>query len=212
MKLRKKPTFDKSVADDFYPKTYSVPPVFDTTKLNWFPHLNIEQSNELNMSPIIPKDVKGVISKKKSTSDPGPDALTYGILKHLPATHHFMATLYSKLLLKSPKPPSLWQTSKIALIYKRNEQDNPRNFRMIALTSIVGKVFHQILSSRTLEFMTNNGYIDNSMQKAFINNINGTIEHNQLLQEIIQHARHHKKTCHITFFDLKDAFGSISHE
>ena len=52
---------------------------------------------------------------------------------------------------------------------------------------------------------------DNSMQKAFIHNINGTIEHNQLLQEIISHARINRRTCHITFFDLKDAFGSISH-
>ena len=50
------------------------------------------------------------------------------------------------------------------------------------------------------------------MQQAFIHNINGTIEHNQLLQETLQHARHNKKTCHVTFFDLKDAFGSISHE
>ena len=137
--------------------------------------------------------MKSVISKKKSTSAPGPDALTCGILKHLPAAHHFMATLYSKLLLNNPKPPTLWQTSKIALIYKRNEQSNPRNFRMIALTSIVGKVYHQIISSRTLKYMTTNGFIDNSMQKAFINNINGTIEHNQLLQQIIQHARHNKK-------------------
>ncbi len=59
--------------------------------------------------------------------------------------------------------------------------------------------------------MIGNGYIDNSMQKAFIHNINGTIEHNQLLQEVISHARVNKRTCHITFFDLKDAFGSISH-
>ena len=51
--------------------------------------------------------------------------------------------------------------------------------------------------------MTNNGYIDNSMQKAFINNINGTIEHNQLLQEIIQHARHHKKLVILRFSILK---------
>ena len=33
-----------------------------------------------------------------------------------------------------------------------------------------------------------------------------------MLQEVISHARHNKRTCHITFFDLKDAFGSISHE
>ena len=100
----------------------------------------------------------------------------------------------------------------VTLIHKRNEPSNPKNFRMIALTSVIGKLFHQILSDRILDFLIKNNFLDPALQKAFIKNINGTIEHNQLLQEIISHARHNKKTCHITFFDLKDAFGSISHE
>ena len=60
--------------------------------------------------------------------------------------------------------------------------------------------------------MIENKFINDSMQKAFIRNKNGCIEHNQLLQEVISNARSNGKTCHITFFDLKDAFGSISHE
>ena len=62
-----------------------------------------------------------------------------------------------------------------------------------------------------LDYMIANGYINPAVQKAFIRNINGTIEHNQLLQEVVSHARRNHKTVHITFFDLKDAFGSISH-
>ena len=34
---------------------------------------------------------------------------------------------------------------------------------------------------------------------------------NQCLQEIIKSARIDKKTAHITFFDLEDAFGSVQH-
>ncbi len=33
----------------------------------------------------------------------------------------------------------------------------------------------------------------------------------QFLQEVSSHAHKNKKTCHVTFFDLKSAFGSISH-
>ena len=47
---------------------------------------------------------------------------------------------------------------------------------------------------------------------AFICNVNGTIEHNQLNQQVLKHARRNKKIYHVTFFDLKDAFGSISHD
>ena len=60
--------------------------------------------------------------------------------------------------------------------------------------------------------MTVNNFIDSSVQKAFIRGINGVIEHNQVLGEIISHAKRNNKTCHITFFDLEDAFGSVSHD
>ncbi len=208
----KKPTFTKECADNFYPSTYSVAPEYDRTKLNWFPFLAVpEQPKEFNMSAIKPGDIKKILSAKKSTAAPGPDAFTYGVLKHLPSTHHLLATIYSKILLDSPSPPSLWQQSKVTLIYKRNETSVPKNFRMIALTSVAGKIFHQIISDRMLDYLISNGYIDSSLQKAFIKNINGTIEHNQVLQQVISHARRNKRTVHITFFDLKDAFGSISH-
>ncbi len=83
---------------------------------------------------------------------------------------------------------------------------------MIALTSVIGKLFNKIISDHILDYMIINNVINTAVQKAFIKNINGTIEHNQLLQEVISHAHKHKQTCDVTFFDLKDAFGSISHE
>ena len=208
----KKPTFTKATADEYYPKMYSNPPVFNPSDLNWFPFLKTPTTpTPFNMSPIKPKDIKNILSNKKSTSAPGLDGITYGVLRRLPSAHHFLATLYSKILLDSPTPPDLWQNSNVSLIYKRNETENPKNFRMIALTSVIGKLYHQIISDRTLDFLILNGYLDPAVQKAFIKNINGTIEHNQLLQETLSHARRNNKTIHVTFFDLKDAFGSISH-
>ena len=83
---------------------------------------------------------------------------------------------------------------------------------MIALSSVFGKTFHQILASRTTDCLTENNFIDSSVQKAFIRGINGVIEHNQVLGEITCHAKRNNRTCHITFFDLEDAFGSVHHD
>ena len=47
--------------------------------------------------------------------------------------------------------------------------------------------------------------------KSFLPGINGYIEHNIMLDEIISQAKAKKKTMHITFFDLEDAFGSVPH-
>ena len=41
--------------------------------------------------------------------------------------------------------------------------------------------------------------------------INGCIEHNAAMEEVIKSARKNKKTAHISFFDLEDAFGSVPH-
>ena len=60
--------------------------------------------------------------------------------------------------------------------------------------------------------MIDNGYMDPTAQKAFIEGVNGCVEHIEVVHEVIQHARLNKKTAHITWFDLEDAFGSVSHD
>ena len=50
-----------------------------------------------------------------------------------------------------------------------------------------------------------------SVQKAYIQGINGCIEHVQVIQEVIEHAKANHKSAYITWIDLMDAFGSVSH-
>ena len=59
--------------------------------------------------------------------------------------------------------------------------------------------------------MVSNKYLDPIAQKAYIEGINGCIEHVTVVQEVIKDTKHNNKTVHITWFDLEDAFGSVSH-
>ena len=54
--------------------------------------------------------------------------------------------------------------------------------------------------------------IDPVLQKGFIPGINGCVDHNLVMDEIIKDARMKRRTVHITFFDLADAFGSVPHQ
>ena len=195
------------------PQKYSSKHDLDPAKLNWFPYVHVPDEHHVpyNMSSIKPKDIKAILKQKKATSAPGDDGLLYGLLRNLPSTHHFMATLFTKILLCEPNPPESWSKSKVVLIYKSGTTDKPENFRMISLTSCVSKVFHQVLANRTGAYLTKNGYIKSDVQKAFLKGINGCIEHNIVLQEAIAFSKNRKKTLHVTFFDLADAFGSVSH-
>ena len=83
---------------------------------------------------------------------------------------------------------------------------------MISLTNTIGKSYHLILAKRTTTYMLDNKLIDPKIQTAFLPSINGCIEHNICMEEIIRHAKIKRLTLHINFFDLEDAFGSKSHD
>ena len=48
-------------------------------------------------------------------------------------------------------------------------------------------------------------------QKAFLKGVNGCLEHVEIMQEIIQDAKNKRRTVHVSWYDLEDAFGSVSH-
>ena len=113
--------------------------------------------------------------------------------------HHILATLCNKIL-STGCPPSTWSESVVTLIHKKGPTESPQNFRMIALTGCIGITFHLIMANRFTSYLTENNDIDETLQKAFLLRINGCIEHNLVLDEIIKHSRVNKKTLHTTFF------------
>ncbi len=204
-----KPGFTKEQADAYYPLKYSKDAYVDPAQLNWFPWIPIPQSS-FDLSPVRPKNLKNILASKKAKSSPGDDGILYGLLRKLPTTHRFLATMFSKQLLYGD-PPECWSQCRVTLLYKAGENTDPGNFRMIALTSCVGKLFHQVLANRTIDYLLANHLIDNTTQKAFLPDLNGCVEHARCLTEIVADARNRKRTVHVTFFDLADAFGSVSH-
>ena len=204
--------FSKEVADIFYPSTYSTPHTINRDQLGWIPEVDATSFTvPFDTSIIVPGLVKATLARTNKSSSPGPDGIRYGILFNLPSTHHIMATLFTRVL-QLGTPPSSWGESNITLIHKKGPEEDPTNFRMIALAPVFGKCFHLILAKRFTNFLLDNKIIDPAVQKAFLPGISGCFEHNIVMQEIIKQARVSKKTLHLTFFDLADAFGSVPHE
>ena len=172
------PTFDANLANQYFPQKYSTPNPIVIDNLSWFPYLPVQLDARIgfNLDPVRPRDIRLILKNKKATSAPGPDGLMYGIFRKLPATHRFLATLFSKLLVTGD-PPSSWSKSEVTLIHKAGDTDKPENFRMISLTSCVGKLFHQILSDQIANYFLRNKFIDPETQKAFLKGINGCMEH-----------------------------------
>ena len=167
---------------------------------------------EFDMSPVRPKLIKKTLKKLSNASAPGPDKISYFHLKSLPSTHHYLATLFSKILLKSPCAPASWCKGNLRLIHKSGDPTNPANFRPIALTSTIGKLFNRILASRLERYMMDNAIINSEVQKGFLSGVAGVFEHILSLNAIIDNARMHGLPLSMTFIDLRNAFGSIPHQ
>ena len=129
----------------------------------------------------------------------------------MPSTHHFLATLFSKILLHSQDPPSSWRHANIITIHKKGDPLLPANFRPIALTSVIGKLFHKVLADRFEDYLVHNSMIDKSLQKGFLRGVNGCMEHVFAVQSIISNAQEHSLPFAMSFIDLRNAFGSVSH-
>ena len=136
--------------------------------------------------------------------------MLYGVLARLPSIHHILATLFTKIN-KSCLAPSSWASSLVVLAHKDGDPKDPAMFRMIALTPTMGKICHQVKAERMAKYMRRNNYIDETTQKAFLRGVNGCVEHIQVIQEIIQDAKHRHRAVHFSWYDLSDAYGSIPH-
>ena len=168
--------------------------------------------HEFDLSPITPGIVKRTLKKCKSNSTPGPDGITYHHLKMFSSSHHFLATLFTKIISTTQESPPTWCSGKIILIHKEGDVSSPANFRPIVLSSTTGKLLHKILALRLEKYCLSNDVIDPTLQKGFLSGVNGTMEHIFAVSALISHARSNGLPVSMTFLDLRNAFGSISHK
>ena len=154
------------------------------------------------------------IKRSRSSSVPSPfDQVSYLIFKRCPSLQIALLDLFNASWSQSVIPAQ-WKLAAIKLIAKSSQIDEPTsssNFRPIALTSCIGKLFTSILRNRWLDYMTENGFLDRSIQKAFLSATPGCVEHHCMLATILAEARKKHKLLAVYWLDLANAYGSVHH-
>ena len=162
------PKFSEEVAFQYFSSTYHVEPRSFTTP-DWMPSppTPVEEFN----CDRITMEISAAIRKSKAKSAPCPlDGIPYLVFKKCPALVVALHDLFNTCWAQSTVPQQ-WLTASVRLIGKQAAEDDPmapNNFRPIALTSCVGKLYTSILSHQWLLFMLSNGYLDRVIQKAFM--------------------------------------------
>ena len=206
-----KPQFTEDQAVEFFTSTYkSQPQVFE--KPTWMPSPD-PPTTPFDDSPISLTEIQATVKRSNSSSSPSSfDQITYRIFKRCPSLCRALLDLFQQCWCTSSVPDS-WKHAAIKLIGKSpaiEHPDVPSNFRPIALTSCVGKLFTTILKNRWSNFMLENKYLD-KVQKAFMTATPGCIEHQAKLATILHDAKSKHKSLAVCWLDLANAYGSVHH-
>ncbi|GFT24601.1 transposon TX1 uncharacterized 149 kDa protein, partial [Nephila pilipes] len=114
------------------------------------------------------------------------------------------------ICLKFKDIPKAWKISNCVLIHKKDDLDLIDNWRPIALSNTIYKLFMKCLTRKLQDWCEFNQVLS-SAQKGFTPH-DGVIEHNFLLAQSLELAKRNKTEIFLAFLDISNAFGSIPHE
>ena len=134
--------------------------------------------------------------------------MPYHLWKSTPASADLLSKLYNTWLLSNRLPPS-WKRSTTILIYKGDES-LPGYWHPISLQTTIYKIFAAAMA-KCLASWALTGKKLSSCQKGFLP-MEGCAEHCFLIESLLCDAKRRKKDLRIMWLDLKNAFGSVSHE
>ena len=84
-------------------------------------------------------------------------------------------------------------------------------FRSISLLNVEGKIFFSVMASPSTKYLTEDGYINTSVQKRGIPEVSGSFEHPTMIWKAIKRAKSEKINLDVVWLDLANAHGSVPH-
>ena len=166
--------------------------------VNQYPISFTSDNTESYNHPIQLEELKDAINSSKDFL-PGRDNIHYQLLKHLPLSSLKLLLSIFNHYWTTDTVPNSWHNATIIPIPKPGkDHTNPTNYRPIALTSCLCKIFEKILNTRLVWFLEQNKILTPE-QSSFRKQ--RTIHHLVRLEAYIRDAFAHKQHVVAVFFD-----------
>ncbi|KAK3798623.1 hypothetical protein RRG08_005034 [Elysia crispata] len=125
-----------------------------------------------NSKPPSLKEINAVVQKARAKSAPGPNGVPYLLYKRCPNVlkrlHKILRGAWSNLKISEQ-----WMFADGVCIPKEQNSTEINQFRPISLLNVEGKIFFSVMASRLTKYLTENGYINTSVQKGGIPGVSG---------------------------------------
>jgi len=165
---------------------------------------------EFDLSTPTLRDLQTAVKGKSNRNAPGINAITFLVYKKCPGLLKYLFRVIKRVWMSRQIPRS-WQCALVVLIAKSSNLTMPGEFRPIALLNAEGRIFFTLMQWRLSDYMIKNGYIDSSIQKGFMKDVAGCIEHSETMYQMLLDARRNKRDICVSWIDLANAYGSVEH-
>jgi len=157
-------------------------------------------------------EVKSSLNRIKPDAATGTDGIPAIILRSCSsAIAPSLCSLFNDLLAKGSVPKE-WKQANIIPIHKKRDKKDISNYRPISITSLISKCLERTVTSRLLEHMRSNGFI-NDNQHGFIPGKSCTTLLSNLLDDCYAGLNKRAvKQVDVVTLDWAKAFDSIPHE
>ena len=157
-------------------------------------------------------EVKKCVKRQKNGKAAGPDEIPYepnvqewGIER--------MTDVFNRVW-REEKVPKKWNEPRVTLLHKGGHKSNKelRNYRPIALTNTVGKIFSAVLNERLCKWIERNRVLGEE-QNGFRIHVGRRAEDNIfVLNEMIERKRSEGRKLYLGFLDIEKAYDRVSRE
>ena len=151
------------------------------------------------------EEIESAVKSLKSGKASSIDMISNEILKSLDSNHRLLLqNLFNVCLTKGTYP---WNCSIITPLHKKGNKANPDNYRAVAVSSVIGKLFSTILLERLINFRNDN-CPDPPNQLGFTKKAQ-TYDHILTMKTIASKYKKLNKPVYAIFVDFKKAFDSV---
>jgi len=205
-----KPEFGKEAADAFFSKQFADSDrSFEYKPLEGLPRPP-RPKTPFRVGCITDREFGHVLRKKKNGSAPGMNGIPYTVYKRCPRVATVLLNIF-RAVWERREIPSSWQVGRVTLIPKSGDNSDPGLMRDITVLNVEGRLFWAVFQRRLASFLVENEYLPRAVQKAFLENVAGCVEHATTLGEALKDARRRTRQVVVAWLDLKNAYGSVRH-
>ena len=157
------------------------------------------------------QEVLKALQAMKNNKAPGPDKILVEYLKAFGEPFAgILVKIIRKLFAQNVYPPQ-WNSNYLKPIFKKDDKEDPDNYRGLAIGSALAKLFSMILLNRLLKYIHKFKLIS-ANQIGFMKG-SRTSDHIFLLQTIIEKVvKKNKKKLYTAFIDFKKAYDTVDRD